>query len=108
MGDKVKLKKKKSKWKLGGFSEDETARENIGSARIEICGNTRITVDGCLGVYEYRDTYLRLRLTKGTVILCGIGFNIVFFENVTNFSSWQRIGNNTIYFFNVSKFIRTT
>ena len=81
MGDKVNLKKKKSKWKLGGFSEDETARENIGSARIEICGNTRITVDGCLGVYEYRDTYLRLRLTKGTVILCGIGFNIVFFEN---------------------------
>ncbi len=81
MGDRLKLKKKKSKWKLGGFSEDETARENIGSARIEICGNTRITVDGCLGVYEYRDTYLRLRLTKGTVILCGIGFNIVFFEN---------------------------
>ena len=81
MGDRVKLKKKKSKWKLGGFSEDETARENIGSARIEICGNTRITIDGCLGVYEYRDTYLRLRLVKGTVILCGIGFNIVFFEN---------------------------
>ena len=81
MGDKVKLKKKKTKWKLGGFSEDETARENIGSARIEICGNTRITIDGCLGVYEYRDTYLRLRLTKGTAILCGIGFNIVFFEN---------------------------
>ena len=81
MGDRVKLKKKKSKWKLGGFSEDETARENIGSARIEICGNPRITIDGCLGVYEYRDTYLRLRLTKGAVILCGIGFNIVFFEN---------------------------
>ena len=81
MGDRVKLKKKKSKWKLGGFSEDETARENIGSARIEICGNTRITIDGCLGVYEYRDTYLRLRLIKGAVILCGIGFNIVFFEN---------------------------
>ena len=81
MGDRVKLKKKKSKWKLGGFSEDETARENIGSARIEICGNTRITIDGCLGVYDYRDTYLRLRLTKGTVSLCGIGFNIVFFEN---------------------------
>lgn len=81
MGDKVKLKKKKTKWKLGGFSEEETAGENIGSARIEICGNTRITIDGCLGVYEYRDTYLRLRLTKGAVILCGIGFNIVFFEN---------------------------
>lgn len=81
MGNKLKLKKKKSKWKLSGFSKEETARENIGSARIEICGNTRITIDGCLGVYEYRDTYLRLRLTKGAVILCGIGFNIVFFEN---------------------------
>ena len=81
MGDRLKLKKKKTKWKLGGFSKEEKDMENIGSARIEICGNTRISIDGCLGVYEYRDTYLRLRLTKGAVILCGIGFNIVFFEN---------------------------
>ena len=81
MGDKLKLKKKKTKWKLGGFSKEEKTMESIGSARIEICGNTRISIDGCLGVYEYRDTYLRLRLIKGAVIQCGIGFNIVFFEN---------------------------
>ena len=81
MGDKLKLKKKKTKWKLGGFSKEEKTMESIGSTRIEICGNTRISIDGCLGVYEYRDTYLRLRLIKGAVILCGIGFNIVFFEN---------------------------
>lgn len=81
MGDKLKLKKKKTKWNLGGFSKEEKTMESIGSARIEICGNTRISIDGCLGVYEYRDTYLRLRLIKGAVILCGIGFNIVFFEN---------------------------
>ncbi len=81
MADKLKINKKKSKWRLVGFSEEKVKGENISSARMEICGNNRISIDGCLGVYEYRDTYLRLRLSKGGVILCGIGFNIVYFEN---------------------------
>ncbi len=55
--------------------------EMLNSSHIEIFGNGKINVDGCLGVYEYKDTYLKLRLIKGALILCGSGFNIVYFEN---------------------------
>jgi sporulation protein YqfC len=34
-----------------------------------------------MGVYEYRDTYLKLKLNKGAVIICGSDFDITQFEN---------------------------
>jgi sporulation protein YqfC len=78
---KIEGKKKKSKWKLLNFKETELETEIIGSAHIEIFGNSKISIDGCLGVYEYRDTYLKLKLLKGSIILCGSEFNIIYFEN---------------------------
>lgn len=79
MAKKIKTPKKKSKWRL--LSDVEIDTEIIGSAHIEIFGNGKISIDGCLGVYEYKDNYLKLRLSKGSVILCGTGFNITYFEN---------------------------
>lgn len=81
MAKKIKTPKKKRKWNLLKLTDESLDTEIIGSAHIEIFGNTKITVDGCLGVYEYKDTYLKLRLIKGTLILCGTGFNIIYFEN---------------------------
>ncbi len=81
MAKKIKCKKVKSKWKLLGLSEEDAQAEILGAAHIEVFGNSKISIDGCLGVYEYRDTYLKLRLSKGNVILCGTGFNIIYFEN---------------------------
>ena len=83
MGKRLKIesKAKKNKWKLLDLSDAGLDTEMLGSAHIEIFGDKRISIDGCLGVYEYRDTYLKLRLSKGSVILCGSGFNIVYFEN---------------------------
>ncbi len=78
---KIDCKAKKDKWRLLSFAENEIKQDMLSKARIEIFGSNRITIDGCLGVYEYRDTYLKLRLSKGAVIICGSGFNIVYFEN---------------------------
>ncbi len=83
MAKKIKTPKKKHKWRLLSLSEEAANTEILGSAHIEIFGNGKISIEGCLGVYEYKDTYLKLRLVKGTVILCGIGFNITYFENNT-------------------------
>ncbi len=82
MAKKLKIESsvKKSKWRIWGLSK-EAGGEIIGNTHTEIFGNGKISIDGCLGVYEYKDTYLKLRLIKGTVILCGSGFNIVYFEN---------------------------
>ncbi len=81
MAKKIKTPKAKHKWKLLKLNDESLDTEILGSAHIEIFGNSKISIDGCLGVYEYKDTYLKLRLTKGTAILCGTGFNIVYFEN---------------------------
>lgn len=78
---KIESKRKKNKWKILNFSDAVPDSEMLSAAHIEIFGNQRITVDGCLGVYEYRDTYLKLRLSKGSLIICGSEFNIVYFEN---------------------------
>ena len=53
----------------------------MSSTHTEIFGNSKISIDGCMGVYEYRDTYLKLKLQRGSVILCGSGFDITYFEN---------------------------
>ena len=78
---KLDIKQKKNRWKLSGMPDKVLETEMLSSSHIEISGNNRISIDGCLGVYEYKDTYLKLRLLKGSVILCGGGFNIVYFEN---------------------------
>lgn len=78
---KIESKAKKEKWKLLGLSDTGIERGMMSSAHLEIFGNSKINIDGCLGVYEYKDTYLKLRITKGSVIICGSEFNIVYFEN---------------------------
>ncbi len=81
MAKKIKTPKKKEKWRILNLSENKLDTEILSSARIEIFGDSKISIDGCLGVYEYKDSYLKLRLVKGTIILCGSGFNIIYFEN---------------------------
>ena len=81
VGKKIKIEqeKKKEKWNL--FTVENLNGEYINGPHIEILGNKRITIDGCYGVFEYKDTYLKLRLHKGSLILCGEGLDIAFFEN---------------------------
>ncbi len=83
MGKKLRLevKPKKQKWHLICPPKEEADGDILKGAHTEIFGNSRITIDGCLGVYEYKDTYLKLRLVKGSVTICGSGFNIIYFEN---------------------------
>lgn len=79
MGEKYRFvsKKKKDKINLTG-SEKQI---EIKGAHIEMFSNKEIIIDGCCGVNEYGDDYLRLNIGKGSVILCGCDLDIVFFEN---------------------------
>lgn len=83
MGKKLRIEKSKNREKWDFFGKDDGFADTVmlNSTHTEIFGNSRINIDGCLGVAEYKDTYIKLRLNKGTVILCGSGFDIVFFEN---------------------------
>ena len=67
---KFKSEKPKEKWKIFSCGD-------------EIFGNHEIIVEGCMGVMEYTDTYLKLRLPKGALTVCGTEFDIVTFEDTT-------------------------
>ena len=64
---------------------DSVALDNdlIKGPHIELFYNNRAVVEGCIGVYEYNDTYLKLRLSKGALILNGEAFDILTFEDKT-------------------------
>ena len=81
MGKKLKIEKEKKKEKWHFFGDSLPEKEFVSGPYTEIMGNSKISIDGCLGVFEYKDTYLKLRLQKGSLILCGSGFDIVFFED---------------------------
>lgn len=83
MAKKLKIEKckKRKKWQILNLSNSILESELITGPHTEILGNSKITVDGCLGVFEYTESYIKLRLTKGALILCGNNFDIALFED---------------------------
>jgi sporulation protein YqfC len=43
----------------------------IGSVRIEIIDNKRITIEGCYGICEYTEEFIKINLPKGTLSVFG-------------------------------------
>ncbi len=87
MGKKLKIEKTKKREKLNifGGSGDGFEKALLTGSRIELFSNTQIVIEGCLGVFEYNDNYLKLRLSTGALVLIGEGFDIVSFEEKTIF-----------------------
>ncbi len=54
-----------------------------GESRIEMYSNKEIVVDGCMGVLEFSDTYIKIKLKKGNAVIYGNGLNINGFEEKT-------------------------
>lgn len=79
---KTKSAKKREKWNLFG-GEKAFDSSVLKGAHIEIFDTKKAEIEGCLGVYEYNDNYLKLKLKKGALIIEGSDFNISTFENGT-------------------------
>lgn len=80
---KFKSEKPKEKWRIFNCSDIGEQAKLINAPRIELFGNKEITVEGCIGVLEYSDTYLKLKLPKGSIILCGTNFDISAFAGTS-------------------------
>ncbi len=82
MAKKLKIEKgkKRPRWNLVPNADfiDSTM---LKSPHIEIFGSGKIEIDGCEGIYEYTDDYLKLRLKNGALLICGNNFDILTFEN---------------------------
>lgn len=79
---KIESSKRKEKWNIfgGGEGFEEAI---IKGPRIELFSNSQIVIEGCSGVLEYNENYLKLRLTSGALVLQGQNFDIVSFEEKT-------------------------
>lgn len=77
---KFKSKKPKEKWHIFGYTDKSLSRELIKGPHLELYGNRELIVEGCAGILDYDDTYLRLKLSKGTLIIYGGSFDIVSYE----------------------------
>lgn len=83
MGKKFKIesKLKKERWLL---STKNTIESNLNEDfHIELAGKQEITIEGCRGVYEYRNDYIKLRLKNGFTVITGHNFDIINFEENT-------------------------
>ena len=85
MGKKLKIERSEKSTKRNLFKMDSAILDNdlIKGPHIELFYNNQVVIEGCIGVYEYNDTYLKLRLSKGALILNGEAFDILTFEDKT-------------------------
>ena len=79
MSEKFKFKseKPKEKWQIFGCASADKEIKNVKGPRLELFGNREIIVEGCMGVFEYSDTYMKLKLPKGSLTVCGCNFETV-------------------------------
>ena len=85
MSKKFKFKSEKpmEKWRIFNCSDIGEEAQRVQAPHIELFGTKEITVEGCIGVFEYSETYLKLKLQKGALIVCGTNFDISAFEGTT-------------------------
>lgn len=57
----------------------ENARKFAG-AKIEMLSNREVSVDGCRGIAEYNDIYVKLKIIGGLLIITGKELKIPVFE----------------------------
>lgn len=80
---KIENNKKHTKWNIFKLASQEIENAFVLGTRIELFHNSQAIIEGCLGVYEYSENYLKIRLSSGALVLCGADFNIVSFEEKT-------------------------
>lgn len=76
---KFKSQKPRERWRLFGCADTDAAAV-LEKSYIQLFGNGEITLEGCCGVLEYENDYIKLKLARGNLTVCGTGFDIVSFE----------------------------
>lgn len=74
---------KKEKINLIKDTNEILNTELIGGAHIEIHSNKKIIIEGCCGIVEYQNNYIKLKFKKGFISLTGDNFLILSFDNET-------------------------
>ena len=76
-------KKKKDKINVFDNTHKITDMQKTYAFRSEMFSNRSLILEGCQGVDDYREDYIKLRVKKGYVVLTGNDLNIILFEDKT-------------------------
>lgn len=77
---KFKFKTAKKKEKLFRYKDTLEQVKKISGVRIEILSNREMSIDGCKGIVEYNDEYIKIRISEGFVVILGSSFKIPVFD----------------------------
>lgn len=62
-------------------SKSDVIENEILGAQCQLFSNRELVVDGCVSIFEYSESYIKLNLCKGTLSISGSMLNISSFEN---------------------------
>lgn len=74
--------KKKSKINLIKDSGEMLNSDLLLGSHTEIFSNKKVIIDGCLGIIEYQNNLIKLKLKKGFLTLNGTDFLVLSFDKV--------------------------
>ncbi len=78
---KFKFKsKKKNKFNLIKDRDEILGGEILGGTHTEIYSNKKLIIEGCFGIVDYQENYIKLKLKKGFLTLTGNDFLILSFD----------------------------
>ena len=72
--------KKNKGIRLFGCAQTIENAKKFSGAKIEMLSNREVSVDGCRGIAEYNDIYVKLRIIGGFLIITGKSLVIPVFE----------------------------
>ena len=77
---KFKTNGNKRKLRIFRLSNLSYEKEKMLGPRIEMSGNSEFSLDGCLGIIEYNDVYVRIKVSGGEVTVLGVSLDIPVFD----------------------------
>lgn len=75
--------KKKERINLFKSNEEDNELKLSNTFRTEIAANGSLITEGCQGVVDYTDYYVKIKVKKGYMVVSGSNLNICYYEDKT-------------------------
>lgn len=73
--------KRKEKFNLIKDRDEILSGELLSGAHIEMYSNKKLIIEGCYGIEDYQNNYIKLKIKKGYITLTGNDFLILSFDD---------------------------
>ncbi len=80
---RFKTNGEKKKLRIFRYEKESDSRKKLLTPQIEMLSNKELNLDGCKGIIEYNDVYIRIKVSSGEITVTGVSLNIPVFEGPT-------------------------